>query len=130
MDEGIRPIFSSIRHPQSNPVETVHRELGRFFRTFVRNQHTSWARYVDIIEDIINVTHHETMGFTPLELNFNIKSTRVWEKWLPIKIESNPMAHEQKVFLARERAHAFLKKQAFRKNIRTRHFEFKIGDRV
>lgn len=29
-DDGIRSIFSSIRHPQSNHVERVMRELGRF----------------------------------------------------------------------------------------------------
>ena len=35
-NEDIEPILSSIRHPQSNLVERVHRELGRFFRTFVK----------------------------------------------------------------------------------------------
>ena len=31
--EDIRVIFSSVRHPQSNPTERVMRELGRLFRT-------------------------------------------------------------------------------------------------
>ena len=48
---------------------------------------------------------------------------------MPI-IDSNRITHEQKIFFARERAHSFLKKRASRKNDQTRHFEFKIGDRV
>ena len=103
--------------------------FGVFFRTFVRNQRTSWARYVKIIQNIINITRHESTGFTPMELHFNIKPMRVWEKWLPL-IDSNKMTHKQKIFFARERAYSFLKKQASRKNDQTRHFEFKIGDRV
>ena len=92
--------------------------FGVFFRTFVRNQRTSWARYVKIIQNIINITRHESTGFTPMELHFNIKPMRVWEKWLPL-IDSNKMTHKQKIFFARERAYSFLKKQASRKNDQT-----------
>ena len=34
--EGIKVIFSSIRHPQSNPTERVMREIGRLFRTHAK----------------------------------------------------------------------------------------------
>ena len=98
-NEGIKPIFSSIRHPQSNVVVRVHRELGRFFRTFVKERHAGWAKYIDVIQKIINETHHETMGFTPIELQLNTKPTRVWEKWIavpPVK----EATREQKIFLA------------------------------
>ena len=79
----------------------MHREIGRFFRTFVKDKHTNWVRYVEIIENVINVTHHDTTGFTSIELHMNIKPTRLWEKWLPVKVDSNHMPHEQKLFLAR-----------------------------
>lgn len=34
--------FFSVRHPQSNPVERIMRELGRFFRIFCA-EHAKWA---------------------------------------------------------------------------------------
>lgn len=42
--EGIKVIFSSVRHPQGNPVERVMRELGRLFRTLCADKHTRWVR--------------------------------------------------------------------------------------
>ena len=35
-ENGIKPIFSSVRHLQSNIVERIHRELGRFFRMYTQ----------------------------------------------------------------------------------------------
>lgn len=46
-EEDIVLVFSSIRHPLGNIVERVNRELGRFFRTFVKDKHTDWATYVE-----------------------------------------------------------------------------------
>lgn len=40
---GVKVKFSSIRHPKSNPVERTMRELGRMFRTYCADRHTSWA---------------------------------------------------------------------------------------
>lgn len=33
-DNGIKAVFSSIRHPQSNTTERVNRELSKYFRIF------------------------------------------------------------------------------------------------
>lgn len=33
---GIEVLFSSIRHPQSNPTERVMREIGRLFRNLCK----------------------------------------------------------------------------------------------
>ena len=128
-NEGIKPIFPSIRHPQSNLVEWVHRELGRFFRTFVKERHTGWEKYLDVIQKIINETHYETTGFTPIELHLNIKPTRVWEKWIgvpPVK----EATREQKIFLARDRSHRTLKNRARRENKDRKHFSFNENDLV
>lgn len=42
-EEGVKVGYSSIRHPQSNPVERTMRELGRFFRTYCSENHNSWS---------------------------------------------------------------------------------------
>jgi hypothetical protein len=39
---GIRPTFSTIRHPQSNPTERVMKELSRLFRTYCSRSHAGW----------------------------------------------------------------------------------------
>ena len=81
-NEGIKPIFSSIRHSQSNLVERVHRELSRFFRTFVKERHTGWAKYLDVIQKIINETHHETTSFTPIKLHLNKTAANCFSRML------------------------------------------------
>ena len=48
-ENRIKPIFSSIRHPQSNIVERIHRELGRFFRVYTQHAHKAWAKYTEMI---------------------------------------------------------------------------------
>nr|AKD28118.1 pol polyprotein [Glypta fumiferanae] len=69
-NEQIKVLYSSIRHPQSNPTERVMRELGRLFRTLCADRHTKWVEYVPRIEEILNITVHQSTGLTPHELHF------------------------------------------------------------
>ena len=68
---GIKVLYSSIRHPQSNPVERTMREIGRIFRIYCSEQHTKWASYVNFVQDCLNYTTHQSTGFTPYTLHFN-----------------------------------------------------------
>ena len=68
---GIRVLYSSIRHPQSNPVERTMREIGRVLRTYCGAQHTKWATYINFMQDCLNLTTHQSTGFTPYQLHFN-----------------------------------------------------------
>lgn len=72
-DLGIGVIFSSVRHPQGNPVERVMRELGRLFRTLCADKHTRWAKCIGDIEFFLNATTHMSTGFSPMELHFGKK---------------------------------------------------------
>lgn len=67
---GVEICFSSIRHPQSNPVERTMRELGRFFRAYCSSRHTSWSNYVSKIEDWLNITINDTTGMSPYTVHF------------------------------------------------------------
>ena len=68
--EGIKVIYSSIRHPQSNPTERVMREIGRLLRTYCSEKHTSWVQYIKTIENLLNITKHYTTECTPIEVHF------------------------------------------------------------
>ena len=69
-DASFKVLYSSISHPQSNPTERVMREIGRLFRTYCHEKHTSWMQYVNTIENLLNSTTHYTTECTPTELHF------------------------------------------------------------
>jgi hypothetical protein len=60
---GIRPTFSTIRHPQSNPTERVMKELSRLFRTYCSRSHAGWCTILSKIELLFNVTPHITQPY-------------------------------------------------------------------
>lgn len=80
--EGIQVGYTSVYHPQSNPVERVMRELGRIFRTYCNEKHTTWPDYVKLAENWINNNRHESTRYTPTELMFGERTERMFEKWL------------------------------------------------
>lgn len=71
---GIQVLYSSIRHPQGNPVERMMRELGRIFRTLCSDKHTKGAKYISDIEFFLNATTNCSTGFSPHELHFGEQS--------------------------------------------------------
>lgn len=72
-DRGIMVLYSSSRHPESNPIERVMRELGRMFRTVCATQHTAWINRLSEIEKVLNITVHCSTGYIPQELHFGIR---------------------------------------------------------
>ena len=99
--QGIRVVFSSIRHPQSNPTERIMREIGRMFRTFCNEKHTSWANYVKEVEILLNITTHFSTQCTPHELHFGMPVGN--EIYKVIKYpEEFRINHDYLITLARE----------------------------
>jgi hypothetical protein len=72
---NVRVVYSSIRHPQSNPSERVMRELSRLFRVYCNRQHVSWPELIPWINKWINLITHESTHLTPQELHFGRKPT-------------------------------------------------------
>ena len=96
------PVFSSIRHPQSNNVERTNQNVGTFLRILANQQHNSWGKYVALIQDVLNEAHHNTTGFTPIELFLNKKLTRFWENWI-LCDKPEDLPYESKLQLAFQR---------------------------
>lgn len=64
----IKTSFTTIYHPESNPVERVNREIGRILRTYCSHKHTTWVKWLDNIEYWLNNTTHQSTGFTPTQI--------------------------------------------------------------
>lgn len=99
---GIKSRFCSIRHPQSNPTERVMKELGRFFRVFCAEAHSTWAKYIPQIEELLNITTDLSTGYTPYELQFGKRPQDGLDTLLSFP-ENNEPSHEQKILLANDR---------------------------
>lgn len=66
----IKLVFTSVRHPQANPVERTMRELSRLCRAYCRSNHRLWAKSLQQFSRWINCAYHESTGATPYELQF------------------------------------------------------------
>lgn len=77
--EGMTPIFSSIRHPQSNPVERVMKEIARLFRTYCHQEHYKWVELIPQINIWINHIPHESTGVSAREAHFGVRPPHVLE---------------------------------------------------
>ena len=99
--EGIKVVFSSIRHPESNPTERVMREIGRMMRTMCKVKHTEWANYVKEIENMLNITSHFSTLLTPHELHFGRPIECEIEKLIKFP-EKRTVDHKRYILLARD----------------------------
>lgn len=127
--EGIKVVFSSIRHPQSNAVERINKEIGRFFRTLVNDKHTSWAMWLPFVQDCLNETHHDTIEFTPIELQLDKKPSRFWERWVTLPPRKN-LPYQVKTVLVFESIKTKGRKRADKLNAGRTFKTHQIGNKV
>ena len=105
----------------------MNREIGRFFRTFISEQHTKWAEYITIIATCINNVHHETTQETPVQLHFNCTPSREWKKFLsPIPSQKAEKTHEERIALARE--HIYKKGIRRSEKINKKRYKYNVND--
>ena len=129
-ETSIQQVFSSIRHPQGNIVERIHRELSRFFRSLVKENHSSWWSWIKIIESCMNETHHETTEFTPIEVHLHKKPKQAWENWLNFPPNDPKINYERKLEMAKENISKKGLKRAAKFNRDHRLTALKEGDTV
>ena len=125
---GVTALFSSIRHPQSNPVERTMRELGRIFRTYCADRHTKWARLVPFVQDCINMMVHQSTGFTPDFLHFGTTLKEKILKLFPL-LEKDPPERNLVVQCANERLQRAFEQRCRGQKTRSR-VNLQLGDLV
>lgn len=127
--EGILVGYTSVYHPQSNPAERIMRELGRIFRMYCHEKHSTWTDYVRVAEQWMNGNRHESTKFTPNELLLGKRSSRMLEQWVRFP-GRRELDKEQIIILAKRNMEMAAEK---RKNIHDHHIEpieYKAGDLV
>lgn len=124
---GITPKFTAIRNPCTNIAERWNRQLGNLFRILVRERHTRWASYLNVIEACLNETYQETIEMTPFEAHFGHKPKRLWEKFLDeCAINKEQVDHHQIYLRIREKR----KRNADQWNEKHKLSELDVGDQV
>lgn len=127
---GIKPIKSTIRHPQSNNVERYMSVLGRCFRTYASEKHTTWTKYLARIENCLNNVPNISTSFTPHHLLYGKASRYALQAEIERYVHQH--AHTD-VNTVREIARKNMKKHA---DIRVKRqdkraiWTFSVGDKV
>lgn len=124
----IKTKFTAIRNPCTNLAERVNRQLGNMFRILAGERHTTWAKYINLVEACLNQTYHETIETTPYEIQCGQKPERDWRKYLdPEMIQEEPLVDKQDVYLRIKEKGT---NRANKLNARNNIVKFNIGDLV
>jgi len=86
--------YSPIRHSESNPVECVMREIGKYCKIYCYTTQKKWPELIPKIESSLNTTISGSTGFTPVELMFNDIRPDIFSKILNKTKEQQPNNEE------------------------------------
>lgn len=85
------------------------RELGRLFRTLCADKHTKWVTYVSKIEELLNMTQHQSTGYAPVELHFGESIKDKFQNVVSFPVAVGH-AHDQIITMAKENLFANFEK--------------------
>lgn len=90
---GIKIRHSSVRHPQSNPVERFHRTFKRIIRVLCLESGPDWEKHVPYALFALRTVPHASTGFTPAELvhgrNLRTPMSLLYENLTEQEVEEN-----------------------------------------
>lgn len=72
-NKGIETRFTSVHHPEANPVETRMKIIGDCFRILCPTDHRKWIDHIRAVEHRLNETYHCTTGHPSTTLFFKKK---------------------------------------------------------
>ena len=126
-NSDIKVIYSSVRHPQSNPSERVMRELSRLFRVYCGDRHTAWLDVIPHINTWLNEVPHESIGMTPNEAHFGIRPRRSYVG-IPDEVgDKLPSLERIHQIVSRNLRHFGSKRAKARKKV---PHQFSLGEKV
>lgn len=102
-EEGIKTIYSSIRHPESNVSERYLRNVGTILRTLCHQKHQSWAIYLRQVEDHLNYHVNMATGEIPAELHYGRRMILPLERIVKYPEAKRELDVERAIERARER---------------------------
>ncbi|KAF4514061.1 UNVERIFIED_CONTAM: hypothetical protein B566_EDAN018824 [Ephemera danica] len=129
--EKIKIKYTSSYHPASNPVERVMREIGRICRAYCHEKHNTWPDMVPKLMTWLNMTMHDSTGFTPYEIQFGRKPQSEIKQLINWPIENNQEQTVDEIIIsARQRMHKRAKARRTLAERSGKIIEFKVGDLV
>ena len=84
---GIRATTTPAYNPKSNPVERVHRDLGRAIRAMVQQRPNQWEEVLPHVLFVLRTTPCRSTGFAPYKLLFGRDAT------VPLDLIFGPPPH-------------------------------------
>lgn len=126
-DLGVQTIYSSIRHPQSNPSERCMKELGRLCRLYCHQDHTSWVDLIPHLNRWLNEVPHRSIGVTPVEAHTGRRPIRFDDGLMGVPLDLQlDDAHIQQVVQRTLEREAL----ARRKQQKGKTYQYRVGDQV
>ncbi|CAH1723231.1 unnamed protein product [Aphis gossypii] len=124
---GISVSFSTIYHPQSNPVERYNREIGRILRTYCNEQHTKWPNMLGMVEEWMNKMKSEITEETPFETMFKKKPNYQIHKI--ISFPDQPDTDENIICLVADRIRTKAEKRE-KKKMSSKRKKYEVGQHI
>lgn len=67
---GVQKIFyNCIYHPQNNPTERQNKIIGAAIRSYIKENHKHWDKYINQIQNAMRTATNVVTGFTPFYLD-------------------------------------------------------------
>ncbi|PNF40755.1 hypothetical protein B7P43_G18308, partial [Cryptotermes secundus] len=111
---GIQCKYSPIQHPESNPIERIMRELGKYFKIYCNETRKKWPELVPYIENWLNSSISQSTGYAPIELLNGEDRPDIFRKLLKEEADQSP--DEEPLSEKLIKAYARMKVKAERRN--------------
>jgi hypothetical protein len=133
--QGITLAMSSAYHPQSDgQIEIVNKCLEHYLRCYAGEQPKSWSVWLAMAEYWYNTNYHASSQFTPFEILYGRKPTRLVE-FVPgttrnQAVEENLKSREQILSLLKHNLLAAQERQKYQYDKKHTERSFNVGDWV
>lgn len=138
----VKLLYNAHYHPQNNPTERVNQVIKRMIRSYLKDDHKQWDRFLKHIQCAINTSSHEVTQQTPFLVNFGREhnlSGKYFGKInngdpvpnvdLPTPLP-NKLPHQDLFQEIRRRLQQSYEKSGVHYNLRRRNITFEPGQQV